>query len=78
MVSQFGRGPRDIGEPLIVGQQLGEPGVQPGAFARQQVGVDGLAEQGVPERIAMVAVGHQQLVGDRLPDRGVVDRSVEP
>ena len=44
--------------------------VQPGPLARQQVGVGDLLEQGVPELVAVPAgPGHQQLGGDRLPER---------
>ena len=42
----------------------GQPSMQPGPLTGQQVGVDGLADQRVPERVALVAVGHQQLVSD--------------
>ena len=69
---ELGRCPRHIGEPALVGEQLGQPPVQPGPFPGQQVGVDGLAQQSVPERIAPVPVRHEKLVRDRLPDRLVV------
>ena len=59
-------------EPLLVGKQRAHRGVQPGPLPGQQVRVDGLAQQGVPEDVAFRAVGHEQLVRDRLPDRGLV------
>ena len=59
-------------EPLLVGEQRAHRGVQPGPLPRQQVRIDGFAEQGVAEDVALRAVGHQQLVGDRLPDGRLV------
>ena len=46
--------------------------MQPGPLPGQQVPVDGLAQQRVPEDVAFCAVGHEQLVRDRLPHRGLV------
>ena len=52
--------------------------VEPGPLARQQVGVGDLLEQGVPELVAVpTGPGHQQLGGDRLPERLVEPRVVE-
>ena len=45
---------------------LGEPRVQRAALARQQVAVDGLADQRVAERVRLARAGHEHLVGDRL------------
>ena len=44
-------------------------GVQPGVLAGQQVVVDGLAHQGVPELVAAVGVGQDELRGDRRAQR---------
>ena len=52
--------------------------VQPGPLPWQQVAVDRLAQQRVPEGVAVGAVRHQQLVRDRLPDRLVVGRVGQP
>ncbi len=71
VLGQFRRGARHR-EPLLVGEQRAHRGVQPGPLPGQQVRVDGFAEQGVPEDIAFGAVGHEQLVGDRLPHRSLV------
>ena len=65
-MGQLGGGARVGGQPVLVGQQPGQHTVQPGTLAGQQVGVDGLAEQRVPERIAVRTVRDQQLLGDRL------------
>ena len=54
------------------GQQRGEPRVQPGPLPWQQVVVDRLAQQRVPEGVAVRAVGDEQLVRDRLAHRLVV------
>ena len=50
-------------EPLLVGEQRAHRGVQPGPLPRQQVRIDGFAEQGVPEDVTLRAVGDQQLIG---------------
>ena len=42
----------------------GVPGVQPGVLAGQQLVVDGLADQRVPELVVAVGVGHHELGGD--------------
>ena len=52
--------------------------MQPGPLPRQQVAVDGLAQQGVPEDVAFGAVRHEQLVRDRLADRGLVFVRLQP
>ena len=52
--------------------------MQPGALAGQQVAVDGLLQQGVPERVAAGRVGEQQLPADRLAQRLVERLLVEP
>ena len=59
-------------EPLFIGEQRAHRGVQPGPLPGQQVPVDGFAQQRVPEDVAFGAVGHEQLVRDRLPHRGLV------
>ena len=49
---------------------LGQVGVQPRPFARQEVGVDHLPEQGMPHLVAVPAgCGDQQLAGDGGPQR---------
>ena len=53
-------------------EQAREPGVQPGPLPRHQVAVDGLAQQRVPEPVAVGPVGGQQLVAGRLADRLLV------
>ncbi len=72
VMGQLGGGPRHGGEAARVGQQLGEPGVQPGPLAGEQVGVERLADQGVPEHVAVRAARHQQLLGHAVPDRVLV------
>ena len=52
-----------------LGQRGGEPGVGAHALARQQVVVDRLAQQRVPEPVALALVGHEHLVGDGLAQR---------
>jgi len=71
VLGQLGRGSRP-GQPLLLGQQCAHRAVQPGPLARQQVPVDGLAQQGVPEDVALRAVGHEQLMRDGLPYGGLV------
>ena len=70
-MGQLRRGPGDR-QAYRVGQQFGQRRMHPGPLPGQQVGVGGLAQQRVAERIALVAVGDQQLAGDRLPYRLVV------
>ena len=41
-------------QPGIGAEDLGEAGVQPGTLARQQVVVDGLADERVPERVSVL------------------------
>ena len=72
------RGVEVVGQPGVPGQlgggaaahalaeRLGVLGVQPHPLARQQVVVDGFAEEGVPEGVPAVA-GDQQVHLDRLP-----------
>ena len=71
VLGQLGQGSRH-GQPLLLGQQRAHRAVQPGSLAREQVTVDGLAQQGVPEHVALGAVGHEQLAGDGLPHGGLV------
>ena len=78
VVGQLRGGPRHGGQPARVGQQLGEPGVQPGPLPRQQVGVEGLPDQRVPEHVAVRAARHQQLLGHAVPDRVLVLRPGQP
>ena len=59
-------------EPLLLGEQSAHRGVQPGALPGQQVSVYGFAQQCVPEDVTFRAVGHEQLVRDRFPHRGLV------
>ncbi len=77
-MGQLGGRPRHRVQPLLVGQQAGQRRVQPGPLAGQQVGVDRLAQQRVPEHVALLAVGGEQLVGHRLADRLLVLRSRQP
>ena len=60
-----GRRGRAVGQLGLVGERLGQGGVEPGPFPGQQVGVDDLAEQGVTNLVA-VEVGHrdQQLAAN--------------
>ena len=78
VMGQLRRGPRHGGEPARVGQQLGEPGVQPGPLPGQQVGVEGLPDQGVPEHVPVRAARHEQLLGHAIADRVLVLRTVQP
>jgi len=77
-MSQLGRGARDFGQPALVSEQVGQAGVQPGPLAGQQVGVDRFPQQRVPERVSLLAIGHEQLLRDRFPDRVVVFKPGEP
>jgi hypothetical protein len=65
-----GRRGRAVGQLRLVGERLGQGGVEPGPFPGQQVGVDDLAEQGVTNLVA-VEVGHcdQQLAANGGPQR---------
>ncbi len=72
VMGQLGRRSRHGVQPFLVGQQARQRRVQPGPLAGQQVGVDRLAQQRVPERVALLAVGGEQLVSDRLADRRLV------
>ena len=71
VLGQF-RGRSRHREPLLLGQQSAHRAVQPGPLAGEQVRVDGFPQQRVPEDVAFHAVGHEQLVRDRLTDRGLV------
>jgi hypothetical protein len=53
----------------VAREQFGERPVQPDALAGQQIGVHGLAGEGVPERVRGVLAGDQQLPADRLAQR---------
>lgn len=58
------------GGVVPAGEQLGEPGVQPYPFAREQVVVHGLPEQGVAEGVGLRAgrrIRDEQVVRHRLP-----------
>jgi hypothetical protein len=48
---------------------LGQPGVQPGLLGGQHVPEDRLADEGVPERVA-VGLGHEHVHRHRRPHRG--------
>jgi hypothetical protein len=51
---------------------VGKGGVQPRPFARQEVSFDDFADQGVTDVVAVFAgSGHQQLAGNRLPQRTI-------
>ncbi len=53
-------------------QQPGERAVQPGPLAGQQVGVDRLAGEGVPEGVGVAVVGDEQ-----LPSQGLAQRRLQ-
>ncbi len=59
---------RHRGKSPLVGKQFGQPRVQPGPLAGEQVSVDGLTKQRVPECVPCRAIGDKQLVRDRLAD----------
>lgn len=64
----------------MIGQRACQREVQRGALAGQQVAIDGLAHERVPERIAAaLAPHHQHLLGQRLSqgrrERGIGDRA---
>ena len=63
VAGQLGGGAGDVG---ALASAVGVPVVQPHPLAGQQVVVDRLAEQRVPEGVA-VAVGDQHVHLDRLP-----------
>jgi hypothetical protein len=60
------------GGPGHAGQQARQPGVQPGPLPRHQVAVHRLAQERVPEPVAVGPVGRQQLVARRLAQRRLV------
>ena len=72
---QLGR--RTADAALLEGLGVGR--VQPHPLARQQVVVDGLGQQGVPERVAVAAHRHQHVALDGRPQRHVegADLAVE-
>jgi hypothetical protein len=68
---QFSRGDRrwSAGKPWLVGECEGVAGMQPGPLAGQQVSIDNLPQQRMPEFITILAgLGHQQLVVDHDPE----------
>jgi hypothetical protein len=67
-MSGLGRGPARWYQRRIGADGLGEPAVQLAALAGQQLVVDGLADQRVPEHEAL-GVGQQHVGGDRGPQR---------
>jgi hypothetical protein len=75
---QVVRGHRVVGELgrrallPVLGEVLGVAGVQPAALAGQQLGVDRLAQQRVPEDVGIARVGHQHVVGDGIA-QGLVE-----
>ena len=71
---QLGRRPRDVAG----GQRRGVPGVQRHPLAGQQVVVDRLGEQGVPERVAVAAGRHQHVGVHRRAQRRIQHRLVQP
>jgi hypothetical protein len=69
---QLGGGHRwlDVGQLRQVGEPVGVVSMQPRPFAGQQVGVDNLPQQRVPDLVALLTrPGHQQLVRDHNPER---------
>lgn len=58
-----------LGRTGLPGEESGERAVQPDPLARQQIGVDGLAGQGVPEGVRAVLARDQQLSSDGLAQR---------
>ncbi|WP_460716416.1 hypothetical protein, partial [Microbispora hainanensis] len=65
------------GGAAAFGEQRGERGVQAGALARQQVVVDGLLEERVPEGVA-VAARREQPLRDDLAQRVLQRQVAEP
>ncbi|MCF0097132.1 hypothetical protein B0E54_06001 [Micromonospora sp. MH99] len=69
VVGDLGRGAAGDHQVRLGLDRGGEPRVQPGVLAGQQLVVHGLADQGVPELVVAVRVGHHQLGGDRGAQR---------
>jgi hypothetical protein len=55
-----------VAELRALGEGGGDPGVQPGPLAGQQVGVDRLLGERVPEAVGVAGVGLQHAVGGQL------------
>jgi hypothetical protein len=78
--------PVGLGELGTLGEHAGEGGVQPGPHPGQQLGVQRLLGQRVPERVGLGGrIGNQHLVGDGRPQRGqqvrlgqLADRGQQP
>ncbi len=69
VVGAFGRAVRAAVRP---GEQPREPAVQPGPFPGEQIGVDRLPGQGVPERVRVPVAGDEQ-----LPLHGLAQRRLQ-
>ena len=65
-------------EAAVVGQRRGIPLVGPDPLARQEVVVDGLAEQRVAEGVAAAVGGDEDVVLDRVAQPGVELGLAEP
>ena len=78
VLGQLGRGTRVGGQPFLIGQQPGQHAVQPGALTGQQVPVDRLTQQRVPEGVPVRAVRDQELLRYRLTDRVLVAGHRQP
>ena len=78
--------PVGLGGLGTLGEHAGEGGVQPGPLPGQQLGVQRLLGQRVPERVGLGGrIGNQHLVGDGRPQRGqqvrlgqLADRGQQP
>jgi hypothetical protein len=77
VMGQFDREPPGRQQGGVSLERLRVAGVQTGVLAGQQIVVDGLADQGVPERVP-VAVDDEDVRGDRGPQRPVQRRVVQP
>jgi hypothetical protein len=75
VVRELDSGPARRYQRRVAFDGLGEPAVQPAALARQQLLVHRLADQAVPERVA-VGVGPQDVGSHRRPQR-VGERGVQ-
>jgi hypothetical protein len=78
VLGQLGGGARVGRQPLLIGEQPGQHAMQPGALTGQQVRVDRLPQQRVPERVPVRAVRDQQLLRDHLPYRVLVTGERQP
>lgn len=58
-----------LGGPAAPGEQPRERAVQPRPLPGEQIGVDGLTCEGVPERVRVVVPGHEKLPPHRLAQR---------